>query len=96
MTRFASLPLTLSLACLPASLSAQTVQPLALDYATFEAAVPHLDLEQCPAELAGDGRFCRATFNHDEMHVFAFDEHGDVLLVAFRSWPLLGLEQMLK
>ncbi|MFA7433063.1 MAG: hypothetical protein WCZ72_05045 [Gemmobacter sp.] len=55
-------------------------------YGIFEGAVPHLDLETCPAELAGENRFCRLTIGHDEVHVFAFSRDGDVPLVGHASW----------
>ena len=39
--------------------SAQT--QCALTYPIFEGAIPHLDLEKCPADLNRAGAFCRAT-----------------------------------
>jgi hypothetical protein len=42
---------------------AQTQCPMT--YAEFEFAVPHLDLEACPADLAREGAFCRAPVGHD-------------------------------
>ncbi|WP_212524698.1 hypothetical protein [Actibacterium sp. MT2.3-13A] len=61
--------------------------PLPLGYATFEEAVAHFDLDECPAALAGPERFCRVTLNHGDIHVFAFAEAGDQPLVALRSYP---------
>lgn len=77
----------LSLALLPAPVLADSA-PLPLSYQMFEAAVLHVDLELCPADLAGEGRFCRAAMLHDEIHVFAFSEEGDQPMVGFRSWPV--------
>lgn len=70
--------------------------PAALTYDQFEVAVPHMDLETCPGSMAADGVFCRATFNHDEIHVFAFHEGGDVPFVGFETFPADGLSSLLK
>lgn len=61
--------------------------PLPFTYEDFEAAVPHVDLAQCPETLAGEGRFCRVTVINDKINVFAFSEAGEKPLVAFGSWP---------
>lgn len=61
--------------------------PLPFIYEHFEAAVPHVDLAQCPEKLAGEGRFCRVAVVNDQINVFAFTEAGDQPLVAFASWP---------
>ncbi len=58
-----------------------------LSYAQFEAAVPHLDLENCPPSLAQEGTFCRATLRHDEIHVFSFREDGEQSMTGFKSYP---------
>ena len=42
-----------------------------LTYEMFEAAVPHIDLESCPTDLAQQDTFCRASIHHEEIHVFA-------------------------
>jgi hypothetical protein len=60
--------------------------PLPFTYEDFEAAVAHVDLAQCPGELAAEGRFCRVTVVNDKINVFAFTETGDQPLVAFKSW----------
>jgi len=58
-------------------------------YNDFEVAVPHLDLEACPAEMAEAAAqpvFCRVTPGHDSLHVFAFAEAGDRPFVAMRTY----------
>ncbi|QYX58334.1 hypothetical protein K1T73_08250 [Roseovarius sp. SCSIO 43702] len=70
--------------------------PMALTYDQFEVAVPHLDLETCPDALAAEDVFCRATLNHDEIHVFVFERGGDNALVGFGSFPAEGLDALLK
>lgn len=69
--------------------------PLPLTYAAFEASVPHIDLADCPAALAAEGRFCRVTLAQDQISIFAFSEEGDQPLVAVRSWPADGLAALL-
>lgn len=58
----------------------------AFTYAMFETAVMHVNLEECPGELAGEGRFCRMTMHNDAFHVFAFSEEGEQLMVGLKSW----------
>jgi hypothetical protein len=57
-----------------------------LSYQTFHAVVPHIDLEQCPADVPAKETFCRASLG-DELHVFVFSEKGDRCLVTVRSYP---------
>ncbi len=61
--------------------------PFAFVYDAFEAGVTHVDLAACPAELAGEGRICRATVVNDQINVFVFSDQGEKPLVAFKSWP---------
>ncbi|MGR3759130.1 hypothetical protein ACUXV3_03190 [Roseobacteraceae bacterium NS-SX3] len=91
MTRI--LALIASLAAVPA-FATDSSQPLT--YEIFETAVAHADLDSCPAELARDGVFCRATLHHDDVHVFAFSEAGDSPLVGFSSYPFDSLAAALK
>jgi hypothetical protein len=70
-------------------------QPMTLDYATFEAAVAHVDLETCPTSLSGADRFCRATLAHEQVHVFAFSMEGDSPLVGFASFDATELPALL-
>lgn len=80
--------LLLFVACaLVASLApaaAQTKCPMT--YETFEFAIPHLDLEKCPADLAREKAFCRATTGNDAVHVFIFAEDGDQCLLGVKSY----------
>ena len=84
----------------PLALSATTAlagpDATPLNYEQFEAAVPHVDLEQCPEDLLQEGTFCRATLNHEEIHVFVFSEDGDSPLVGFASFPADSLASVLK
>jgi hypothetical protein len=57
-----------------------------LTYPEFEVAVPHIDLSDCPPDLAAGDVFCRLTLNSDALHVFAFETEGDQTFVAMRSY----------
>jgi hypothetical protein len=67
-----------------------------LTYAQFEAAVPHMDLDSCPAALTQENTFCRVTLRHDEIHVFVFSEADDSPMIAFKSYPADGLAGLLQ
>jgi hypothetical protein len=69
--------------------------PLPLTYEAFEASVPHINLADCPAALAAEGRFCRLTLAQDQLSIFAFSEEGDQPMVAVKSWPADGLTAIL-
>ncbi len=56
--------------------------PQLLTYPTFELAVPHVDLETCPASMQVDDGFCRATLANDGVHVFAFAYDGDSPMIG--------------
>ncbi|WP_319826458.1 hypothetical protein [Thalassovita sp.] len=71
-------------------------EPLALTYEMFEASVLHADIEECPTELASEGRFCRATLYADAIHIFVFSEDGDQPLVDFLSYEGSDLHTILK
>ncbi|MCV2880804.1 hypothetical protein [Actibacterium sp. XHP0104] len=71
-------------------------EPLTFTYEMFESAVTHADLAECPPELAGENRFCRATLHLDALNVFAFDDAGDTPLVAFQSYDASDLHSLLK
>lgn len=58
----------------------------AISYQVFEFAVPHIDLEECPADMEGEARFCRAAVGTDMLHVFAFQEEGEQCLIEARSY----------
>lgn len=53
-----------------------------ITYETFEFAVPHLDLQACPVDLARPGAFCRASTGNDAVHVFVFAQDGDQCLIT--------------
>ncbi len=57
-------------------------------YEAFEAAVPHTDLENCPAEFDADSYFCRLTRKGNNGSVFVFSYDGEQPLVAIRGYPL--------
>ena len=52
----------------------------ALPYDVFEASVPHTDLEECPAKLRAEGRFCRLAVVAEVATVFIFDEGSGCLV----------------
>ncbi|WJY21220.1 hypothetical protein QTA57_15820 [Fontisubflavum oceani] len=90
-------PLTLLLALsLPTLALADNPEPMPLSYAVFEAAIPHMDLAECPRDLAAEDRFCRVTVSHDEVHVFAFSYDGDSPFVGHATYPADGLEALLQ
>ena len=47
--------------------------------------VGHLDMEDCPEGLGGDGAFCRLAVSAEQAIVFVFDSATDCL-VASRTW----------
>lgn len=107
-TRFCAALIT-SVACLGFAASGQagdqvsdqtsnTAQAPALPftYETFEAAVPHIDLENCPPALPQVDSFCRASIRNEDIHVFAFSLQGDSPMVGFASFSAEGLETLLK
>jgi hypothetical protein len=67
-----------------AGANAQSACPLS--YKVFEFAVPHLDLEKCPKDLARAGAFCRLSTANDAVHVFVFEEKGDQCLLSVKSY----------
>ncbi|MDR9485381.1 MAG: hypothetical protein RI566_09420 [Sediminimonas sp.] len=79
----------------PQFVSAEATTPMPLTYEVFEEAIPHIDLETCPSEIAGDDRFCRAVVHHDAINVFAFLYDADSPAVAYRSYPADGLNAIL-
>jgi hypothetical protein len=57
-----------------------------MTYEAFEFAIPHINLEKCPADLHREGVFCRATVGNDGVHVFAFAPEGDHCLIRLKSY----------
>ncbi|MEP4035890.1 hypothetical protein [Pseudophaeobacter sp.] len=78
----------------PSASANETAHPLPFTYETFETAVPHIDLEACPAALPQVDSFCRATVHHEEIHVFAFSYEGDSPMVGFASYSAEGLDTL--
>lgn len=60
--------------------------PCPMNYKFFEFAIPHLDLAECPKDLAKAGAFCRVTTANDNVHVFVFEEKGQQCLLAAKSF----------
>ncbi len=63
---------------------AQEAAPLT--YGAFEPSVTHLDLESCPEALAREGAFWRLSIGSDMVHVWVFEDAGDMKLVEVRSY----------
>jgi len=80
----------------PQLAAAEGATPMPLTYEVFEAAIPHIDLETCPSEMAGDDRFCRAVVHNDAFHVFAFLYDADSPAVAHRAYSTEALNAILK
>jgi len=76
--------LALGLVALATPAAAQTQCPLT--YNDFELAIPHLDLEQCPKDLAKPGVFCRVTTANDSVHVFVFEAKDKRCLLSMKSY----------
>ena len=76
------------------ALADSAAQPLT--YEQFEASVPHMDLEACPDTLAQPDTFCRATLQHEEIHVFVFSENDDSPMVGFASFSAEGIGELLQ
>lgn len=77
----------IALASLAAIVPASAQSPVCpMTYVKFELAIAHVDLEECPAEVAGKDRFCRASTSSDRLHVYAFDLAGGQCLVGMHSY----------
>ncbi len=76
------------------AMAQQAAMPL--NYAQFEAAVPHVDLETCPDSLDRPDAFCRATIQHEEIHVFVFSEKAGSPMIGFASFPADGMGRLLQ
>lgn len=86
---------TLVFALTATPLFADAPSPMPLTYETFEVAVSHVDLNDCPQTLQAEEVFCRATMASDQIHVFAFSEAGDSPLVGFTSFDAEDLSNLL-
>lgn len=58
----------------------------AMTYETFEHAVPHIDLEECPDPALGETAFCRVSAGGEQFHLFYFDSDGDHCLLDVKSF----------
>lgn len=76
--------------------TACAAEPMPLAYGQFEAAVPHLDLAQCPEGMPQEAAFCRATINHHEVHVFTFAKDGEFPLIAFETYAIDEVKSLLE
>lgn len=70
--------------------------PAPLTYEQFEAAVSHVDLDECPQALLQENTFCRASIHHEQIHVFAFSYDGESPMVGFASFEAAGIASLLK
>jgi hypothetical protein len=77
--------LALALASL-VSTQAAAQSPCVVNYESFEFAIPHLDLAECPKDVARPGAFCRVTTANDSVHVFVFEEKNKQCLLAVKSY----------
>lgn len=68
------------------SAPANAQQQCSLTYKFFEFAIPHLDLAECPKDIARPGAFCRVTTANDSVHVFVFEEKDQQCLLAVKSY----------
>ncbi len=57
-----------------------------LTYETFESAVPHIDLEECPEPGMADTAFCRVSAGGEQLHLFYFSLKEDQCLLQVRSF----------
>ena len=71
-------------------------QACPMPYDKFEMAVPHLDLDTCPASVSQKDVFCRANVANDEVHVFVFERGGERCLVSVTSFDEAKYQLTLK
>jgi hypothetical protein len=55
-------------------------------YADFEAAVNHIDIDECPEGLAEGDVFCRVSMANDALHVWVFSTEGEMPFVSVHSF----------
>lgn len=85
MLRPLSIALVIALAALASAQAAAQAQCV-VNYEFFEFAIPHLDLAECPKDVARSGAFCRVTTSNDSVHVFVFEEKNKQCLLAVKSY----------
>ena len=69
----------------PAGFADEHADGCALSYETFETAVPHTDLEECPASMQVEDAFCRASVVAEVATIFAFS-YEDSCIIASKSY----------
>ena len=55
-------------------------------YADFEAAVTHINIEECPEGMGGENLFCRVSMANDALHVWVFSREGEMPFVSLHSF----------
>lgn len=86
MTKAARLAIALLILTASTSITPAVAAACPLTYATFEVAIPHIDLETCPDVFDNEAIFCRATIGSDQVHIFAFSTDGDNCLLSVVSF----------
>lgn len=71
-------------------------QKCAMTYETFEGAIPHIDMENCPGGNVGNKAFCRASVGGDRVYVFYFADEGDECLMEVKSFDEDGFTLSVK
>ena len=82
-TRLKTIAVCIALTALPFHAAAS--DDCAMTYETFEHAVPHIDLEECPEPALRESAFCRVSAGGEKFHLFYFDIEGDNCLLNARS-----------
>jgi len=57
-----------------------------MTYETFESAVAHIDLVECPDAAVRENAFCRVSAGGEKLHLFYFDNDGDQCLLKVESF----------
>lgn len=71
-----------------ATAKAPTGTKCTLAYSTFEATIPHIDLEHCPDGETSDKVFCRAKTGYDEIVVYKFSAEGHQCLISTKAYDM--------
>lgn len=86
--RFIAFAVAAGLATSAAMAQDMTVENGVLTYEVFENTVDHADLADCPADLAGEDRFCRANLHRETLNIFVFSHEGDQPLIGVTRIPV--------
>ncbi|MGI9413061.1 MAG: hypothetical protein ACR2PM_05295 [Hyphomicrobiales bacterium] len=57
-----------------------------MTYETFESAVAHIDLDECPDAVMRERSFCRVSAGGEKLHLFYFDNDGEQCLLKVESF----------